>query len=1613
MKNLKRIILCGLLCALCLGCLTAVASAATKFPSETNPFVSNYYVEPINQEAPFFDKVLPEIKKNIKTNNKHTISPYYDALPLANNPENLQSLGSTSYAKINGKTVTADAFFRVKNESLSDPNNGMGLLIYQCIEYKRKHPEEDVKIWFSSYRTSVTASVCVIPESKYYGYMRSLYGTNYDEHGFVRISYMLTEAARMGIDVTLVNQLPSYAVSQYDPSTGKTRSRSHLNYKTYYNEAVKSDCYDKYAPGKKVSDFMNCVTVDWKVSDKTVDMQHVKCAAVSHYLASDGTEHTGSVFFSSANLDENNYRGANGNNGAQTGCIVSDHDELYRVVCNYLNLMIEYKDQEGLFELRKLVKQMNEEQYELIKSGREKEIPRDKQILYLGSKTDKVFQLYFTPFGGGADSWEPKYNPICYHANKLADSDDYVEYIWNEWNVGKCNLSNVLQQKVRKAYVENPNVLNKIMIRTDYFDTVDIEALNLGSEIGYRDIKQTLSGLHTKDFMMSYSENGVRHRVSLVTSCNFYMAAFNYRTNSMLVIDETDKSGGNYYNILGEKYSYGMINNDLMVTPANLSLDTGASYKLDVDYAGSKKLTWTSSKTSVATVSNGKIKAIKPGSATITVTDGTYKDTVKLKVMDCVKCNDKDGGQKFNTDEQFVLSKKYPSMPLTFEAEFSVAKSSLTGTTTLLGSDDGHDPALIYSLNKSGQPRVQVRDKTGSKNNKTYVFNEVNVATGKKVHLSIVTDLSKKKMYCYVDGKLKQTLSGIGTITPFIDKYAPVIGGDHRNGNATFFTGEIHSIAVWADQRTAKEIASDYKNGVSIHDVNMMAYYDLTLCEDCMLEDLSKNGNNLVHVPLWTAKKDIEPLPDYEYSFAVVGDTQTMCEKDPEAMDALYEWIVANKNKLKIQYVLGLGDITENRGNVKENSAKEWDVASKAIARLNGEIPYSLSRGNHDNFEHFNSYLHNGFYENSIDGQMTKGDLTNSYRYLSIQGKDYLIMTLDFAPSSKVLDWANSVIKKHPNHKVIVTTHAYMYRDGTTMDDNDLYPPTHYGGYTDAQNGDDMWAKCFSKHKNVLMVLSGHDPWQQIVYRQDKGVKGNYVTQMLVDSQYVDLYNGSVGMVAMMYFSNDGNTITMRYYSVEKDCYGSPLSQFTINLNEHEHQYTTAYTAATLTENGKAVTTCKTCDEVKQTKTIYSPKTFTLSETSYTYNGKTKTPTVAVKDTKGNTLVENKDYVVSYESGRQLPGKYTVKLIFKGQYSGVKRVYFNIKPTAPTGISAKCKTVDLTLSWKEVKGADGYRIYQYDKATKKYKHIASVTKGTQYKVTKLTGKTEYKFKVRAYKKDSGTIWGNYSNVFTTKTKTPTKAKTFKLGKTLYTYDGKVKAPAVTVKDAKGNVLKKGTDYTVTYEKGRKMPGKYTVNIVCKGNYSGEKKLYFKIKAAAPKSITSKKTTSRITLSWKKAAGADGYRVFQYNAKTKTYKRIADIKSTSYKVKNLKAGTIYKFKVRAYTKDDGEILGNLSAVYTTATKTKTPSIKSISSTKKGKVSLSWSNVSGETGYQVYYSTKRLSGYKKAASYKMNVVKGTVSELKSGKAYYFKVRTYKKTASGYVYSSWSSAKRIKVK
>ncbi len=75
---------------------------------------------------------------------------------------------------------------------------------------------------------------------------------------------------------------------------------------------------------------------------------------------------------------------------------------------------------------------------------------------------------------------------------------------------------------------------------------------------------------------------------------------------------------------------------------------------------------------------------------------------------------------------------------------------------------------------------------------------------------------------------------------------------------------------------------------------------------------------------------------------------------------------------------------------------------------------------------------------------------------------------------------------------------------------------------------------------------------------------------------------------------------------------------------------------------------------------------------------------------------------------------------------------------------------------------------------------------------------------------------------------------------------------------------------------------------------------------------------------------------------------------------------------------------------------------------------WKKDTKVSGYRIYYSTsKSFKSYKKVDVTNPNYYGTTIKNLTPGKTYYFKVRSFKKTSYGTVYSDLSSAKYVKVK
>ena len=324
---------------------------------------------------------------------------------------------------------------------------------------------------------------------------------------------------------------------------------------------------------------------------------------------------------------------------------------------------------------------------------------------------------------------------------------------------------------------------------------------------------------------------------------------------------------------------------------------------------------------------------------------------------------------------------------------------------------------------------------------------------------------------------------------------------------------------------------------------------------------------------------------DHAYSFAFVGDTQFITIGDyllgTKKLKAQYKFIADTAEERKLEHVFVLGDMTDWGYRNDSNLASahystpitgEWEVVKEAISQLDGVIPYSLVRGNHDDYmmdDYFNVPEYTdlfegcgGFYSDSDGVQPQKREkmnpdsciywsattgchdesIVNSWKTVEICGTKYLFITYDYNPTNNVVNWLDEILGRFPDHKAIITTHSYLTEDGTRATPaEEMGNTNNYLGLT----GSVIWNRVFRKHANVFMVVSGHTGNEYVNYSYARGDNGNKVLQVLIDPQGYEtreiddkghLWTSGrnvqdVGLVLYMNFSEDGKRISFDYYS--------------------------------------------------------------------------------------------------------------------------------------------------------------------------------------------------------------------------------------------------------------------------------------------------------------------------------------------------------------------------------------------------------------------------------------------------------------------------------------------------
>lgn len=358
-------------------------------------------------------------------------------------------------------------------------------------------------------------------------------------------------------------------------------------------------------------------------------------------------------------------------------------------------------------------------------------------------------------------------------------------------------------------------------------------------------------------------------------------------------------------------------------------------------------------------------------------------------------------------------------------------------------------------------------------------------------------------------------------------------------------------------------------------------------------------------------------------------------------------------------------------------------------------------------------------------------------------------------------------------------------------------------------------------------------------------------------------------------------------------------------------------------------------------------------------------------------------------------------------------------PARVSGVKAESVTSDsAVLSWNQVQGAEGYRIYTYSDITKGW-NLTDTTKQTYITLKNMELGKSYRIAVTAYINSVGGILESEMSSGVSVAVKPPKvtnlkassvtANTVKL--TWKNMGSSVKYEVYTVKNGK-QTLYKIQSATSVIVSGLTAASAYEFRVrtvisdgVC-GEYSDSVKI-----TTLPAKVTGIKTdsvtTSSIKLTWKKNSSATHYVV--YLLRDGVWERYPMTTKNYLTAKELKSGTKYKFKIRAYNSDT-KTYSEDSIFY--VEKTRVAKAKGLKATavKKTSLKLSWNKLTGATGYTAYYSTDKKT-WKKIKN--VTGTSLTVSKLKSKKTYYFKVRGYSRVDDTYTYGAYSGVIKAKTK
>ena len=350
----------------------------------------------------------------------------------------------------------------------------------------------------------------------------------------------------------------------------------------------------------------------------------------------------------------------------------------------------------------------------------------------------------------------------------------------------------------------------------------------------------------------------------------------------------------------------------------------------------------------------------------------------------------------------------------------------------------------------------------------------------------------------------------------------------------------------------------------------------------------------------------------------------------------------------------------------------------------------------------------------------------------------------------------------------------------------------------------------------------------------------------------------------------------------------------------------------------------------------------------------------------------------------------TSKGTVSGAYTG-KQAY--VLPT-PELTSVKSTSSGITVNWKAVSNAQGYRIYRKNEKGN-WVGLENVSSSqTTYTDTTADPDQSYTYTVRAYRY-GGVLGGGvqYYSGYETQGITSlicpdftltnsasgisiswdqvSGAQNYRIYRRNSATDGWTQLAEITGTSYSDTTAEAGVTYYYTV---RAFDGSTY------GNYIPDETI---LRLTVPE-FTITNDTNGVTIDWEKVAGAQTYRVYRRTSATGSWTQLTEVSDLSYTDETAKSGTTYYYTVRAFAgSDSSRYISDSTICFLENPQVETSCVK-------GVVTVSWEKINGASGYRVYRRESESDDWDQIAT--TSTPSYTDKNAKEGQTYYYTARAY---------------------